>query len=60
VDEMKKLVDLGRQMEWQPEISMQAASEWLRVRDREDTCSRWWQTRHREDLKSGGDGRTSC
>jgi hypothetical protein len=35
VEEMKRLVDLGRQMECQPEISMQAAAEWLRVRDRE-------------------------
>jgi hypothetical protein len=35
VDEMKKLMDLGRQMECQPEMSVWAAAEWLRVRDRE-------------------------
>jgi hypothetical protein len=32
---MERLMDLGRRMERQPETSVQAAAEWLRVRDRE-------------------------
>jgi hypothetical protein len=35
VKEMKALMDLGRQMECWPEVSVQTAAEWLRVRDRE-------------------------
>jgi hypothetical protein len=35
VDDIKRLMDLGRQMERQPEIVLRTAAEWLRVRDRE-------------------------
>jgi hypothetical protein len=35
VEEMKKLMNLGRRMEYCPEQSVQTAAEWLQVRDRD-------------------------
>ena len=35
MDEIKKLIVLGRRMECWPEQSLQSAADWLRVRDRE-------------------------